>query len=84
MPAYRVDRFSGRTHLVNGVSGRLQDYGTIGQPKLSIIHTLGQTTHVYANWGRTFQVLTGSTAPAYLTPGRHRCSRPPTPAWSWA
>lgn len=55
---------------MNGVSGRLQDYGTIGQPKLSVIHSLGDTTHVYANWGRTFQVLTGSTAPAYLTPGQ--------------
>lgn len=70
VPAYRVDRFSGRTHLMNGITARLQDYGSIGQPKLSIIHSLGQTTHVYANWGRTFQVLTGSTAPAYLTPGQ--------------
>ncbi|WP_251275754.1 TonB-dependent receptor, partial [Enterobacter hormaechei] len=59
VPAYRVDRFSGRTHLMNGITARLQDYGSIGQPKLSIIHSLGQTTHVYANWGRTFQVLTG-------------------------
>jgi iron complex outermembrane receptor protein len=25
---------------------------------------------VYANWGRTFQVLTGSGAPAYLVPGQ--------------
>lgn len=70
VPAYRIDRFSGSTHLMNGVRGRLQNYGTIGQPKLSVIHSLGQTTHVYANWGRTFQVLTGSTAPAYLTPGQ--------------
>ena len=26
--------------------------------------------NVYANWGRTFQVLTGSTAPAYMTVGQ--------------
>jgi len=70
VPAYRVDRFSGHTRLMNGANGRLQDYGSIGQPKLSVIHSLGEHTHVYANWGRTFQVLTGSTAPAYLTPGQ--------------
>ncbi|MCO7397404.1 TonB-dependent receptor [Stenotrophomonas maltophilia] len=70
VPAYRVDRFNGRTRLMDGTRGRLQDYGTIGQPKLSVIHSLGDTTHVYANWGRTFQVLTGATAPAYLTPGQ--------------
>ncbi|QBR42612.1 TonB-dependent receptor [Stenotrophomonas indicatrix] len=70
VPAYRVDRFSGRTRLMNGATGRLQDYDSIGQPKLSVIHSLGEHTHVYANWGRTFQVLTGSTAPAYLTPGQ--------------
>lgn len=70
VPAYRVDRFSGHTQLLNGTTGRLQDYGSIGQPKLSVIHSLGEHTHVYANWGRTFQVLTGSTAPAYLTSGQ--------------
>jgi iron complex outermembrane receptor protein len=70
VPAYRVDRFGGHTRLMNGATGRLQDYGSIGQPKLSVIHSLGEHTHVYANWGRTFQVLTGSTAPAYLTPGQ--------------
>ncbi|MCS4236851.1 TonB-dependent receptor [Stenotrophomonas sp. BIGb0135] len=68
--AYRVDRFDGRTHLPGGVSGPLQRYGTIGQPKLSVVYALGPTTNVYANWGRTFQVLTGSTAPAYLTAGQ--------------
>ncbi|WP_422506109.1 TonB-dependent receptor [Stenotrophomonas sp. GZD-301] len=70
VPAYRVDRFDGHTRLIDGRTGPLQRYGTIGQPKLSLVHALGPTTNVYANWGRTFQVLTGGTAPAYLTPGQ--------------
>lgn len=70
VPAYRVDRFDGTTRLPGGVTGKLQHYGTIGQPKLSLVYELGAQANVYANWGRTFQVLTGSTAPAYLTPGQ--------------
>lgn len=70
VPAYRVDRFDGDTHLPGGIRGKLQRYGTIGQPKLSVVYGLGAQASVYANWGRTFQVLTGSTAPAYLTPGQ--------------
>ena len=70
VPAYRVDRFDGDTRLPGGVTGPLQRYGTIEQPKLSVVYALAEETNVYANWGRTFQVLTGSTAPAYLTPGQ--------------
>ena len=70
VPAYRVDRFGGDTRLPGGVTGTLQRYGTIGQPKLSVVQSLGARANVYANWGRTFQVLTGSTAPAYLTAGQ--------------
>ncbi|RRU15313.1 TonB-dependent receptor [Stenotrophomonas sp. 278] len=70
VPAYRVDRFDGDTHLPGGITGKLQDYGTIEQPKLSVVYAFSPTTNVYANWGRTFQVLTGSTPPAYLTPGQ--------------
>jgi iron complex outermembrane receptor protein len=70
VPAYRVDRFDGTTHLLGGVRAPLQDYDTIGQPKLSVVYALTPRTNVYANWGRTFQVLTGATAPAYLTPGQ--------------
>ncbi len=70
VPAYRVDRFDGTTHLLGGVRAPLQDYGTIGQPKLSVVYALTPRTNVYANWGETFQVLTGATAPAYLTPGQ--------------
>ena len=70
VPAYRVDRFDGTTHLLGGIRAPVQDYGTIGQPKLSVVYALTPQTNVYANWGRTFQVLTGATAPAYLTPGQ--------------
>jgi iron complex outermembrane recepter protein len=71
VPAYRLDRFSGESRLnATGATAPLQDYGTIPQPKLSAVYTLGPTTNLYANWGRTFQVLTGSREPAYLFPGQ--------------
>ncbi|WP_456362133.1 TonB-dependent receptor [Xanthomonas arboricola] len=70
VPAYRVDRFDGDTTLPGGVRAPLQRYGTIEQPKLSVVYAFTERTNVYANWGRTFQVLTGSTPPAYLTPGQ--------------
>lgn len=70
VPAYRVDRYSGSTRLVDGTTGRLQRYGNINQPKLSVVYALTPAANVYANWGRTAQVLTGGTAPAYLTPGQ--------------
>ncbi|WP_018411598.1 TonB-dependent receptor [Methyloversatilis thermotolerans] len=71
VPAYRVDRFSGDALLrTTGVSAPLQDYGWIEQPKLSVVYSPASSVSVYANWGRTFQVLTGSRNPAYLTPGQ--------------
>ncbi|NYH47213.1 TonB-dependent receptor [Xanthomonas arboricola] len=70
VPAYRVDRFDGDTQLPGGVRAPLQRYGTIEQPKLSLVYAFTPTTNVYANWGRSFQVLTGPTAPAYLTAGQ--------------
>ncbi|QDS14825.1 TonB-dependent receptor [Xanthomonas arboricola] len=70
VPAYRVDRFDGDNRLPGGVRAPLQRYGTIEQPKLSLVYAFTPTTNVYANWGRSFQVLTGSTAPAYLTAGQ--------------
>lgn len=75
IPAYRVDRFTGDTHLPGGVAAPLQRYGAIEQPKLSVVYALTPRANLYANWGRTFQVLTGSTAPAYLTAGQ-RTFRP--------
>ena len=50
-----------------GATGALQDYGWIKQPKLSMVYSVNDATSVYANWGRTFQILTGSRAPAYIT-----------------
>ncbi len=70
VPAYRVDRYSGNTRLVDDTTGKLQRYGNINQPKLSVVYALTPSANVYANWGRTAQVLTGGTAPAYLTPGQ--------------
>ncbi|MEW5620753.1 TonB-dependent receptor [Pseudomonas putida] len=72
IPAMRVDRFYGETHMLNGEHADLQDYGWIRQPKFSVIYSLTPEISVYANWGRTFQILTGSTAPAYVTPGQVR------------
>ncbi|WPC06145.1 TonB-dependent receptor [Pseudomonas benzenivorans] len=70
IPAMRVDKFSGNTELPNEVRAELQDYGWIEQPKLSLVYSVTPDVNVYANWGRSFQILTGSTAPAYLTAGQ--------------
>ncbi|WP_298597867.1 TonB-dependent receptor [Zoogloea sp.] len=71
VPAFRADRFSGNTRLnTSGVSAPLQDYGWINQPKLSMVYTVSPGAHLYANWGKTFQILTGSREPAYLTAGQ--------------
>lgn len=68
VPGVRMDRFSGHTQISpSGLTGPLQDYGWISQPKLSAVYSVAQDTSVYANWGRSFQILTGSRAPAYLT-----------------
>ncbi|MFI8581715.1 TonB-dependent receptor [Ectopseudomonas khazarica] len=74
IPAYRVDRFSGNSEMPGGVKAELQDYGWIRQPKLSVVYSLSEDINLYANWGRTFQILTGSTNPAYLTAGQPRYS----------
>lgn len=74
IPAYRVDRFSGSSEMPGGVKAELQDYGWIRQPKLSVVYSLSEDINLYANWGRTFQILTGSTNPAYLTAGQPRYS----------
>lgn len=72
IPAMRVDKFSGHTKAFDGNSvakGSLQDYGWIEQPKLSVVYSVNPDIDIYANWGRTFQILTGSTSPAYLING---------------
>ncbi|MCC2957605.1 TonB-dependent receptor [Massilia sp. IC2-477] len=71
VPGFRVDRFTGSNRNgLTGISAGLQDTGWIEQPKLSMVYSPTQNLSVYANWGRTFQVLTGSGAPAYLMPGQ--------------
>ncbi|WP_409263047.1 TonB-dependent receptor [Pseudomonas putida] len=70
IPAMRVDKFSGNSETLGGVKGSLQDYGWIRQPKLSVIYSLTPEIDLYANWGRTFQILTGSGGPAYRVPGQ--------------
>jgi len=70
VPGYRVDRFTGSNPLPGGGSAGLQDYGWIKQPKFSMVYSPASDVSVYGNWGRTFQILTGSVAPAYLMPGQ--------------
>jgi iron complex outermembrane recepter protein len=63
IPAYRVDTFSGRfTNNLTGAQAAINDYGLIHQPKLSLIYALTDTTSVYGNYGRTFQVGVGAGA----------------------
>ena len=67
VPAFRVDKFDGATtHNSNGRTYALRDYGWINQPKLSLVYSPTTSTRLYANWGRTFQILTGGTS-AYQT-----------------
>ncbi|WP_338759998.1 TonB-dependent receptor [Massilia sp. METH4] len=70
VPGWRADKFSGHSSLMAGGAAPLQDYGWIEQPKLSMVYNPSAAVSLYANWGRTFQVLTGSGAPAYLAPGQ--------------
>jgi iron complex outermembrane recepter protein len=70
VPGWRMDKFSGRSSPMAGGTASLQDYGWIRQPKLSMVWNPLADVSLYANWGRTFQVLTGSGAPAYLVPGQ--------------
>lgn len=70
VPAYRVDRISGDfTNELTGQKADINDYGTIRQPKFSLVYSPWQVASLYANWGRTFQVGTG--AAAYKVPPRN-------------
>lgn len=74
VPGYRVDCFTGASSLPgrgpDGPTAPLQDYGWIRQPKFSMVYSPAADVSVYGNWGRTFQILTGSVGPAYLVPGQ--------------
>jgi len=63
IPAYRVDRIDGDyTNELNGISYKINDYGSINQPKLSAVWTPIDGYSVYGNWGRTFQVGVGTAS----------------------
>jgi iron complex outermembrane receptor protein len=69
VPGYRVDRIGGHFHdLRGGTQAPINDYGAIGQPKLSAVWTPMPAFSAYANWGRTFQVGVG--AASYKIPPR--------------
>ena len=73
IPAIRFDHFDGQTTLYsvanpNGLSYDMNKYGWINQPKLSIVYKLATAASAYANWGKTFQVLTGGAANTAYAP----------------
>lgn len=68
-PAYRLDWVGGRfQNRLAQTTAPINDYGTIGQPKLSIAATPVPDVTLYGSWGRTFQIGVGSGA--YLIPPR--------------
>jgi iron complex outermembrane receptor protein len=86
VPAWRVDHFSGNStgHKNNTAaysSNEMTDYGWINQPKISVVYNLNSINSLYANWGKTFQLLTGgaiasggpynstNTSVSYIAPG---------------
>ncbi len=74
-PAWRIDRVGGR--YANRLDGRaypLNDYGTIGQPKVSVAVTPVTGVTAYGNYGRTFQIGAGSGA--FVVPPRVRDLEP--------
>ena len=79
IPAFRVDHFAGHTTLNNATNSgpfSLQDSGWIKQPKLSVVYSPVKSVSAYANWGKTFQLLTGSREPAYQTPSATMAYQP--------
>lgn len=62
IPAYRVDKFDGMTTNVRtSLSYDMNNYGWINQPKMSVVYSPTEVTSIYANWGKTFQILTGGS-----------------------
>lgn len=63
VPAYRVDIIRGDyTNQLNGLTYAINNYGTIGQPKISVVYAPASTYSIYGNWGRTFQVGVGTAS----------------------
>lgn len=63
IPAWRVDKLDGEySNRLNGQDYTINNYGTINQPKFSAILSPTDAYSLYGNWGRTFQVGTGTGA----------------------
>ena len=63
VPAWRVDRFDGDfSNLRTGVAAPVYDYGSLHQPKLSVVYTPEARASLYGNWGRSFQIGVGAAA----------------------
>ena len=68
-PAWRFDTVSGTLrNRLNGQRYPINNYGTIGQPKVSVALTPVAGVTAYGNYGRTFQIGVG--AGAYKVPPR--------------
>jgi len=62
-PGFRVDRVDGDfTNVANGKTAAVNNYGNIWQPKIGAVITPIDGYSLYGNWGRTFQVATGSAS----------------------
>jgi iron complex outermembrane receptor protein len=62
-PGFRVDKVDGDfTNMATGKSYAVNDYGNIWQPKVGAVITPLDGYSLYGNWGRTFQVATGSAS----------------------
>lgn len=64
IPAWRADHFTGssyghKNNTATYATNEMTDYGWINQPKLSVVYNFNSLNSVYANWGKTFQLLTG-------------------------
>lgn len=68
-PAYRIDWVGGHfVNMLNAMRAPINDYGAIGQPKMSVTLLPDARTTLYANWGKSYQIGVGSGA--YLIPPR--------------
>jgi iron complex outermembrane receptor protein len=69
VPGWRVDRIGGHFEdRRSGVQAGVNDFGSISQPKLSVVWGVTPAWDAYANWGRTFQIGVG--AASFLIPPR--------------
>ena len=75
VPGWRLDRVAGHfTNRLTGVESPVNDYGTISQPKMSLLWQIQPQLALHANWGRTFQI--GTEAAAYKIPPRQADLKP--------